>query len=56
MAGKAAALMHSLAGHQALVDGNKRIAFLAAPGRCLTRVTGPAPGRPGRGTGAGHSR
>jgi death-on-curing protein len=29
MAGKAAALMHSLAGNHALVDGNKRIAFLA---------------------------
>jgi death-on-curing protein len=29
LAGKAAALMHSLAGHHALVDGNKRLALLA---------------------------
>ncbi|HUA28953.1 MAG TPA: Fic family protein [Streptosporangiaceae bacterium] len=29
LAGKAAALMHSLAGNQALVDGNKRLALLA---------------------------
>jgi death on curing protein len=30
LAGKAAALMHSLAGNHALVDGNKRLALLAA--------------------------
>lgn len=29
LAGKAAALMHSLAGNHALVDGNKRLALLA---------------------------
>ena len=29
LAGKAAALLHSLAGNHALVDGNKRIALLA---------------------------
>jgi death on curing protein len=29
LTGKAAALMHSLAGHHALVDGNKRLALLA---------------------------
>jgi len=29
LAAKAAALMHSLAGHHALADGNKRLAFLA---------------------------
>jgi death-on-curing protein len=29
LAGKAAALMHSLAGNRALVDGNKRLALLA---------------------------
>jgi death-on-curing protein len=29
LAGKAAALMHSLAGNDALVDGNKRLALLA---------------------------
>ena len=29
LAGKAAALMQSLAGNQALVDGNKRLALLA---------------------------
>jgi death-on-curing protein len=29
LAGKAAALMHSLAGHHALADGNKRLALLA---------------------------
>ncbi len=29
LAAKAAALMHSLAGHHALVDGNKRLALLA---------------------------
>jgi death on curing protein len=29
LAAKAAALMHSLAGNHALVDGNKRLAFLA---------------------------
>ncbi len=30
LAGKAAALLHSLAGNHALVDGNKRLALLAA--------------------------
>ncbi len=30
LAGKGSALMHSLAGNHALVDGNKRLAFLAA--------------------------
>jgi death on curing protein len=29
LAGKAAALMHSVAGNRALVDGNKRLALLA---------------------------
>ena len=29
MVAKASALMHSLAGHPALVDGNKRLAWLA---------------------------
>ena len=29
LTGKAAALMHSLAGNRALVDGNKRLALLA---------------------------
>jgi death on curing protein len=29
LAGKAAALMHSLAGNHALIDGNKRLALLA---------------------------
>lgn len=38
LAGKAAALMHSLACHHALVDGNKRLALLATV--VLLRING----------------
>jgi len=38
MAAKAAALMHSLAGNHALVDGNKRLALLATADRPLPQV------------------
>jgi death on curing protein len=38
VAGKAAALMHSLAGNHALVDGNKRLALLATA--VFLRVSG----------------